>query len=154
MFFWNSFAFSMIQRMLAIWSLVPLPFLKPAWTFEVHGSPLLKPGLENFEHYFTNMWDECNCVIVWAFFDVVFLWDWNETDLFQSCDHCWVFHICWHIECRTLTALSFTIRGHGWGWNMGDGVLLFVPQSMNPYCQSQVAGGTLGSHKFPTGAFS
>ena len=32
MFFWNSFAFSMIQRMLAIWSLVPLPFLKAAWT--------------------------------------------------------------------------------------------------------------------------
>ena len=30
--FWNSLAFSMIQRMLAIWSLVPLPFLKPAWT--------------------------------------------------------------------------------------------------------------------------
>ena len=32
MFFWNSLAFSMIQRMLAIWSLVPLPFLKPAGT--------------------------------------------------------------------------------------------------------------------------
>ena len=32
MFFWNSIAFSMIQQMLAIWSLVPLPFLKPAWT--------------------------------------------------------------------------------------------------------------------------
>ena len=32
MFFWNSLAFSMIQRMLAIWSLVPLPSLKPAWT--------------------------------------------------------------------------------------------------------------------------
>ena len=31
MFFWDSLAFSMIQRMLAIWSLVPLPFLKPAW---------------------------------------------------------------------------------------------------------------------------
>ena len=29
MFFWNSLAFSMIQQMLAIWSLVPLPFLKP-----------------------------------------------------------------------------------------------------------------------------
>ena len=28
----NSLAFYMIQRMLAIWSLVPLPFLKPAWT--------------------------------------------------------------------------------------------------------------------------
>jgi len=32
MFFWNSLAFSIIQRMLAIWSLVPLPFLNPAWT--------------------------------------------------------------------------------------------------------------------------
>ena len=32
MFFWNSVAFLVIQRMLAIWSLVPLPFLKPAWT--------------------------------------------------------------------------------------------------------------------------
>ena len=31
-FFWNSLAFSMIQRMLVIWSLVPLPFLNPAWT--------------------------------------------------------------------------------------------------------------------------
>ena len=32
MFFWNSLAFSMIRQMLTIWSLVPLPFLKPAWT--------------------------------------------------------------------------------------------------------------------------
>ena len=32
MFFWNSLAFPMIQPILAIWSLVPLPFLKPAWT--------------------------------------------------------------------------------------------------------------------------
>ena len=36
MFFWNSLAFLMIQQMLAIWSLVPLPFLNPAWT---SGSP-------------------------------------------------------------------------------------------------------------------
>ena len=28
---------------------------------------LLKPGLENFEHYFTSMWDECDCALVWAF---------------------------------------------------------------------------------------
>ena len=71
MFFWNFLAFSMIQWMLAIWSLVPLPFLKPAWSlniwkFTVH--ILLKPGLENFEHYFTSVWDECNCAVVWAFF--------------------------------------------------------------------------------------
>ena len=31
MFSWNLLAFSMIQWMLAIWSLVPLPFLNPAW---------------------------------------------------------------------------------------------------------------------------
>ena len=43
--------------------------------FMVH--TLLKPGLENFEHYFTSMWDECNCVVVWAFFGIAFLWDWN-----------------------------------------------------------------------------
>ena len=30
MFFWNSLAFSMIQWMLAIWSLVPLVFINPA----------------------------------------------------------------------------------------------------------------------------
>ena len=46
------------------------------WKFMVN--VLLKPGLENFEHYFTSMWDECNCVIMWAFFEIVFLWDWNE----------------------------------------------------------------------------
>ena len=43
---------------------------------------LLKPGLENFEHYFTSMWDECNCVVVWAFFGISFLWNWNENGLF------------------------------------------------------------------------
>ena len=32
------------------------------WNFIVH--VLLKPGLENFEHYFTSMRDECNCVVV------------------------------------------------------------------------------------------
>ena len=32
MFFWNSLTFSVFQQMLAIWTLVPLPFLKPAWT--------------------------------------------------------------------------------------------------------------------------
>ena len=31
-FFGTLLLFSMIQQMLAIWSLVPLPFLKPAWT--------------------------------------------------------------------------------------------------------------------------
>ena len=32
-----------------------------------------------------------------------------KTDLFQSCGHCWVFQICWHIECSTVKASSFRI---------------------------------------------
>ena len=46
------------------------------WKFTVH--VLLKPDLENFEHYFTSVWDECNCAVVSAFFGIAFLWDWNE----------------------------------------------------------------------------
>ena len=44
--------------------------------FSIH--VLLKPSLENFEHYFASVWDECNCAIVWTFFGIAFLWDWNE----------------------------------------------------------------------------
>ena len=32
-----------------------------------------------------------------------------KTYLFQSCGHCWVFQICWHTECSTLTTSSFRI---------------------------------------------
>ena len=50
------------------------------WKFTVH--VLLKPGLENFEHYFTSVWDERNCAVVWALFRIAFLWDWNENGPF------------------------------------------------------------------------
>ena len=50
------------------------------------GHLLLKPGLENFEHYFTSMWDECSYAVVWAFFGIAFLWDWNEN---------WLFPVLW-----------------------------------------------------------
>ena len=84
-FFWNSLAFLMIQQMLAIWSLVPLPFLNSAWA----------PGSSWFTYcwslawrilsnYFASMWDECNCAVVWAFFGIAFLWDWNENWLISS----------------------------------------------------------------------
>ena len=56
MFFWNSLAFSMIQWMLSIWSLVPLPFSKPSlniWKFLVH--VLLKPSLKDFERHLANV---------------------------------------------------------------------------------------------------
>ena len=42
------------------------------WKFTIH--ILLKPGLEDFENYFTSMWDECNCAIVWTFFGINKLW--------------------------------------------------------------------------------
>ena len=54
------------------------------WKFMVH--LLLNPGLENFEHYFTSVWDECNCAVVWAFLGIAFLWDWNEN---------WPFPVLW-----------------------------------------------------------
>ena len=39
-----------------------------------------------------------------------------KTDIFQSCGHCWVFQICWDIECSTLTESSFRI------WNSSTGI--------------------------------
>ena len=32
----------------------------------------MKPELENFEHYFTSVWDEYNCAVVWTFFGIAF----------------------------------------------------------------------------------
>ena len=54
------------------------------WNFMVH--VLLKPGLENFEYCFANVWGEHNFVIVWTFFGVSLLWDWNEN---------WPFPVLW-----------------------------------------------------------
>ena len=84
------------------------------WTFTVH--VLLKPGLENFKHYFTSVWDKCNCVVVWAFFGIALLWDRNEN---------WPFPVLWpllsfpnllDIECSTFTASSCRI------WNSSTGI--------------------------------
>ena len=134
--------------MLAIWSLVPLPFLKPAWTSgssqftycwslawrilsitllawaaaakllqlcptlcnPIDGSPPGSPVpgilqariLEWVAISFSNAWrwkvkvkslspvrgDECNCAVVWAFFGIASLWDWNEN---------WPFLVLWSL---------------------------------------------------------
>ena len=117
---------------MAIWSLVPLPFLfffliffpfilfyfskssMNIWSFMVH--VLLMPCSEKFEHYFASVWDECNCALVWTSFGIAFLWNWNENWIFPSCGHCWVLQLCWHIECRTLTVSSFRM------WNSSAGI--------------------------------
>ena len=54
------------------------------WKFTVH--VLLKPGLENFEHYIFSVWIECICTVVWTFFGIASLWDWNEN---------WPFPVLW-----------------------------------------------------------
>ena len=69
------------------------------WKFTVH--VLLKPGLENFEHYFTSMWDECNCAVVWAFFGIAksivseqgvnFLYMWPENCVIRN-----ILTMCFH----------------------------------------------------------
>ena len=108
--FWNSLAFSMIQQMLAIWSLVPLPFLNPAWTY----------GSSQFTYCWSLAWRilsitllACEMSAIVPYFEhslvLPFLGIGMKTDLFQSCGHCWVFQICWHIDCSTFTASSFRI---------------------------------------------
>ena len=54
------------------------------WKFTVY--VLLKPSLENFEHYFTSVWDECSYAVVWTFLGITFLWYWNEN---------WPFPVLW-----------------------------------------------------------
>ena len=45
---------------------------------------LLKPSLENFEHYFASIWNECNCVVVWTFFGITYRRGWKEKLTFSS----------------------------------------------------------------------
>ena len=54
------------------------------WKFSVHG--LLKPILKDFEHYIASTWNGHNCAIVWAFFGIALLWNWNEN---------WPFPVLW-----------------------------------------------------------
>ena len=85
--FWDSLVFSMIQWMLAIWSLIPQTSLY-IWKFSVH--VLLKLSLKDFEHYLASKWDEHNCMICLTFFGIAFLLDWNEN---------WSFSALWLLLC-------------------------------------------------------
>ena len=101
--------FSVVQW---IWSLVSSDFFKSSlniWKFSVH--ILLKPALDNFEHYSASVWDDCNCAVVWTFFGIASLRDWNKN---------WPFQVLWPLlsppnllayctQCSTFTASSFRI---------------------------------------------
>ena len=103
--------------MLVIWSLVSLCFLNPACTCR--------------SSWFMHCWS-----LAWRILSITLLARVMSTivqqfehslalplfgigmkaDLFQSWGHCWVFQICWHIECSTFTAASFRI------WNSSTGI--------------------------------
>ena len=95
---------------LAIWSLIPLPFLNPAWA---SGSSqfmycwslacrILSITLLAYEmSAIVRLYEH---IFALPFFCIVI-----KTDFFQACGHCWLFQICWHIECSTFTASSFRI---------------------------------------------
>ena len=52
---------------------------------------------------------EMSAIVWWLAHSLIlpFLAIGMRIDLFQSCDHSWIFQICWHNECKTLMASSF-----------------------------------------------
>ena len=107
----------MIQQMLAIWSLVPLPSLKPAWSC----------GSSQFTYCWSLAWRILSItLLVFEMSAILQSFDHSfslpsfgirmKNDFFHSCGHSWVFQICWHIECSTFTASSFRI------WNSSTGI--------------------------------
>ena len=116
MLLWNFCAFSRSNR---CWQfdLCSSAFSKvQLGHLEVHGSCTVEAWLGELRYYFASMWDECNCSIVWTFFGIALLWDWNENWLFPVLWPLLSFHICWHIECSTFTASSYRI------WNREIGI--------------------------------
>ena len=87
---------------LNIWKVLVHILLKPTWR-------ILIITLLAFEMRAIMWWFEHSLAL--PFFGIEM-----KTDLFQSYGHCWVFQICWHIECSTLTASSFRI------WNKSAGI--------------------------------
>ena len=90
MSFCNCLAFSMIQQMLTIWSMILLPFLDLACAsessqFTYYWSLL---SLKDFEHYLASIWNECNCMVVWTLFRFALLCGWSEN---------WNFSVLWSL---------------------------------------------------------
>ena len=96
--------------MLAIWSLVPLPLWNPAYA----------SGNSLFMYCWSLAWRIWSITLL-AYEMSTIVWQSEhslalpffgmrmKTDLVQVCGRCWVFQICWHIKCSTLTASSFSI---------------------------------------------
>ena len=70
------------------------------WKFLVH--VLLKPSLKDVEHYLVSMWNECNCMVVWTFFGIALLWDWDEN---------WPFPFLWPLLSSS-NLLTYWVQQH------------------------------------------
>ena len=136
----------MIQRMLAIWS---LPFLHPAWT----------SGSSRFTYCWRLAWRilsitllacEMNAIVWWfeQSLALPFFGTGMKTDLFQSCGHCWVFQNGWHIECSTLTILSFRI----WNTSLALLVVMFPKAHLTSHPRMSGSSDSIisPSHRGPT----
>ena len=102
----------MIQQMLAIWYPVPLPFLNPAWT----------SARSQFTYCWSLSWRilsitlpacemsaiVCSLNVLCHFLSLGLEWKLTFSSP-ESCGHCWVFQICWHIECSTFATSSLRI---------------------------------------------
>ena len=113
MFIWNSLFFddpTFVGNLISGSSAFSKSSLN-IWKFTVR--VLLKPGLENFEDYFTSImrWVQLcgNLNILWHCLSLGL--EWKLT--FSSPVATAVFQICWLIECSTFTALSFRINSTG-----------------------------------------
>ena len=84
--------------MLAVWSLVPLTFSKSSlyiWKFSIQVP--LKPGWKDFEHDLASIWNESNSMVVWTFFGISFLLNYNEN---------WPFPVYMHAMAQILSFQS------------------------------------------------
>ena len=83
-------------------------FLKPAWTYE---SSWLMYCWSLAWRILSITLLACEMSAIVQYFEyslaLPFLGIRIKTDLFQSCGHCWVFQICWYIECNALATSSF-----------------------------------------------
>ena len=116
--FWNFLAFSLIQQMLTIWSLVPLPFLNPACTsgsswFTSYWSLVCECYLECYR---ARMWNEHGCCgslnILWHCPSLELGWKLNFSSPVATAE----FTKFADIEYCTLTKSSFRI------WNSSAGI--------------------------------
>ena len=83
----------------------------------ISGSPVFSnPAYTCRNSYFTYCWNlawrilritllacEMSAIVLWLEHSLAlpFFGIWMKTNLFQSCGHCWVFQLCWHIKWST-----------------------------------------------------